>query len=92
MITNLDRIAPQLDIIVDEGKHRRQRPNDGPDGDVSELSDHFRVVACGWALADSNRQECMTYRTQSIREGVAHALPFPLIASLRGSQNSPIFQ
>lgn len=41
---NLGSIRSQLQPVIDQSEQGGERPDDRPDGDVTELSDHFGVV------------------------------------------------
>ena len=44
VLCHLERIPADLEIVVEEGKDGRERPDAGPDHDVAELRDHLRIV------------------------------------------------
>jgi hypothetical protein len=46
MLTDLERVRAELDVVVDQSEDGREGPDDAPDSDVSELCDHLGVVGC----------------------------------------------
>ena len=44
MFADLESIGSELEVVIDKCKNRCKGPDDTPDGDITELSDHFRIV------------------------------------------------
>lgn len=60
MLADLERIHSQLNVVIDKSEYRCEGPDDTPDGNVAELSDHFRIISCSYQVM-ANVVESKTY-------------------------------